>query len=219
MDAAACIGCGACVAACPNASAMLFVAAKVSHLGLLPQGQPERDAPRARRWSTQMDAEGFGNCTNQYECEAACPKEIRSSSSPGSTASSSGRRSAPTNTNEKFDVSPGKVEALFARIARLGVDVKVIEEGFSRGGGKGGQKINKTSNRVQLYYPPLDLGVSCQRERKRSLNRFLALRELVDQIEMKVSPRTSERLKDVVKLRKKKARKAVRSQLKYSQNA
>src|SRR5262249_10855785 len=71
----ACIGCGACVAACKNASAMLFVAAKVSHLGVLPQGQPER-ADRARRMVAQMDAEGFGNCTNYYECEAACPKEI-----------------------------------------------------------------------------------------------------------------------------------------------
>ena len=75
MDAAACIGCGACVAACPNASAMLFTAAKVSHLGLLPQGQPERDA-RVLAMVAQMDAEGFGTCTNHYECEAACPKEI-----------------------------------------------------------------------------------------------------------------------------------------------
>ena len=76
MDAAACIGCGACVAACPNASAMLFVAAKVSHLGLLPQGQPERDR-RVLSMVAQMDAEGFGACTNHGECEAACPKEIR----------------------------------------------------------------------------------------------------------------------------------------------
>jgi succinate dehydrogenase / fumarate reductase, iron-sulfur subunit len=75
MDAAACIGCGACVAACKNASAMLFVAAKVSHLGLLPQGQPER-RERVTRMVEQMDREGFGNCTNYYECEAACPKEI-----------------------------------------------------------------------------------------------------------------------------------------------
>ncbi len=75
MDAAACIGCGACVAACPNASAMLFVAAKVSHLGLLPQGQPERDA-RVVDMVAQMDAEGFGACTNHGECMAACPKEI-----------------------------------------------------------------------------------------------------------------------------------------------
>jgi len=75
MDAAACIGCGACVAACPNASAMLFTAAKVSHLGLLPQGQPER-ARRARNMVRQMDLEGFGGCTNFGECQEACPKEI-----------------------------------------------------------------------------------------------------------------------------------------------
>jgi succinate dehydrogenase / fumarate reductase iron-sulfur subunit len=75
MDAAACIGCGACVAACKNASAMLFVAAKVSHLGILPQGQPERSR-RVLKMVAQMDAEGFGNCTNYFECEAACPKEI-----------------------------------------------------------------------------------------------------------------------------------------------
>jgi succinate dehydrogenase / fumarate reductase iron-sulfur subunit len=75
MDAAACIGCGACVAACPNASAMLFVGAKVSHLGLLPQGRPEA-AKRVRSMVSRMDALGFGNCTNEAECEAACPKEI-----------------------------------------------------------------------------------------------------------------------------------------------
>ncbi len=76
MDAAACIGCGACVAACPNASAMLFVSAKVSHLGLLPQGQPERPE-RVRAMVARMDREGFGTCTNHGECEAACPKGIR----------------------------------------------------------------------------------------------------------------------------------------------
>ncbi len=75
MDAAACIGCGACVAACKNASAMLFVGAKVSQMALLPQGLPERTA-RVRKMVEQMDAEGFGNCTNYYECEAACPKQI-----------------------------------------------------------------------------------------------------------------------------------------------
>jgi len=75
MDAAACIGCGACVAACKNASAMLFVAAKVSHLGLMPQGQPERDR-RVLAMVNTMDALGFGNCTNQYECSAVCPKLI-----------------------------------------------------------------------------------------------------------------------------------------------
>lgn len=75
MDAAACIGCGACVAACPNASASLFTAAKLAHLNLLPQGQPER-MDRVRKMVAQMDAEGFGHCTNHYECEAACPKGI-----------------------------------------------------------------------------------------------------------------------------------------------
>jgi succinate dehydrogenase / fumarate reductase iron-sulfur subunit len=75
MDAAACIGCGACVAACKNASAMLFVSAKVAHLGMLPQGQTER-SERVKKMVEKMDAEGFGNCTNYYECEAACPKEI-----------------------------------------------------------------------------------------------------------------------------------------------
>ena len=75
MDAAACIGCGACVASCPNGSAMLFVAAKVSHLAHLPQGVPER-AQRVLDMVAQMDEEGFGNCTNHAECEAMCPKEI-----------------------------------------------------------------------------------------------------------------------------------------------
>jgi succinate dehydrogenase / fumarate reductase iron-sulfur subunit len=75
MDAAACISCGACVATCKNASAMLFVAAKFSHLALLPQGQPERQR-RALSMVAAMDAAGFGNCTNEFECEAECPKNI-----------------------------------------------------------------------------------------------------------------------------------------------
>ena len=75
MDAAACIGCGACVAACPNGSAMLFTAAKIAHLAALPQGQPERFR-RARDMVEQMDKEGFGYCTNHGACEAACPKAI-----------------------------------------------------------------------------------------------------------------------------------------------
>jgi succinate dehydrogenase / fumarate reductase iron-sulfur subunit len=75
FDAAACIGCGACVAACKNASAMLFVAAKAAHLNLLPQGRPERDR-RVLGMVRAMNAAGFGNCTNYYECAAACPKEI-----------------------------------------------------------------------------------------------------------------------------------------------
>jgi succinate dehydrogenase / fumarate reductase iron-sulfur subunit len=75
MDAAACIGCGACVAACPNASAMLFTSAKITHLGLLAQGQPER-LDRAAKMVLQMDKEGFGTCTNHGACQNACPKEI-----------------------------------------------------------------------------------------------------------------------------------------------
>lgn len=75
LDAATCIGCGACVAACPNGSAMLFTSAKAGHLGLLPQGQTERFS-RARDMVEQMDEEGFGSCRNYGECEAQCPKEI-----------------------------------------------------------------------------------------------------------------------------------------------
>jgi succinate dehydrogenase / fumarate reductase iron-sulfur subunit len=76
FDAAACIGCGACVATCKNASAMLFVSAKVGQLARLPQGQAERDS-RAKQMVDQMDEEGFGNCTNHGECEAVCPKDIK----------------------------------------------------------------------------------------------------------------------------------------------
>ena len=75
MDAAACIGCGACVAACKNSSAMLFVSAKVSHLSRLPQGQVE-ESRRVVNMVEQMDEEGFGHCSNTYECSAVCPKEI-----------------------------------------------------------------------------------------------------------------------------------------------
>ncbi|OGU60847.1 MAG: hypothetical protein A2X64_04585 [Ignavibacteria bacterium GWF2_33_9] len=75
MDAASCIGCGACAAACPNGSAMLFVSAKASQLNLLPQGQPEK-AARARAMVRQMESEGFGGCSNYYECEASCPKNV-----------------------------------------------------------------------------------------------------------------------------------------------
>ena len=78
MEAAACIGCGACAAACPNASAMLFTSAKISHLSFLPQGAPEGDR-RVLKMVQMMDAQGFGNCTNTYECEAVCPAEISAS--------------------------------------------------------------------------------------------------------------------------------------------
>jgi len=78
MDAAACIGCGACAAACPNSSAMLFVSAKAGHLGLLPQGKPEKNR-RVLKMVRTMDSEGFGNCSNYYACEAVCPAGIPAS--------------------------------------------------------------------------------------------------------------------------------------------
>ncbi|MBI5211665.1 MAG: peptide chain release factor-like protein [Elusimicrobia bacterium] len=114
------------------------------------------------------------------------------------------------NLNEHFDVSPGKVAELLARIRRLGIDPAAIEEGFIRGSGKGGQKVNKTANCVQLRYPPLDLVVRCHKERRRTVNRFLALRELADRVEMKVSPGTSERLAEIERLRRNKLRRARR---------
>lgn len=112
------------------------------------------------------------------------------------------------NFTEFSEITPAKVAALKARIARLGIDLRLIEELFVKGGGKGGQKINKTANSVLLKYPALGLIVRCQRERKRSLNRFLALREMVDEIELKISPETSERFKTIARLRKKKARRS-----------
>ena len=117
------------------------------------------------------------------------------------------------NLNESFDVSPAKLADLKARIARLAIDLRLIEESFVRGGGKGGQKINKTANCVQLYYPPLDIRVRCQRERRRTVNRFLALRELVDQVELKVSPETSQRLQEIERIRRRKARRRNRRPL------
>lgn len=113
--------------------------------------------------------------------------------------------------NEDFGVAPTKLDELKARLARLKIDLRLVEESFSRGGGKGGQKVNKTSNRVQMSYPPLDIRVACQRERKRSLNRFLALRALADQIEMKTSPETSERLAEMRRIQKRKARSRART--------
>lgn len=119
------------------------------------------------------------------------------------------------NLGEKFPVSPGKVDALKARMAALGIDARLIEESFVRGGGPGGQKINKTASCVQLRYPPLDLVVRCQRERQRSLNRFLALRELVDEIELRISPSTSRRLHDIERRRRAKSRAHRRSRQKH----
>lgn len=114
------------------------------------------------------------------------------------------------NFPELSDITPAKVADLKARIARLGMDLRLVEESFVKGGGKGGQKINKTANAVQLKYPPLGLVIRCQRERKRSVNRFLALRELADRVEMAVSPETSERLKEFDRIRRRKARRGGR---------
>ena len=110
------------------------------------------------------------------------------------------------NLDENFPVTAAKLEELRARIARLAIRLSDVEETFTRGGGKGGQKINKTSNVVVLRYAPLDLVVKCQRERQRSLNRFLALRELVDKIEMRISPETSPRLAERDRIRRQKDR-------------
>lgn len=112
---------------------------------------------------------------------------------------------------QDFGVSPGKVDDLRRRIERLGIDLAQVEESFIRGGGKGGQKINKTSNCVQLRYAPLDLVVRCQEDRRRAVNRFLALRRLVDEIEFRVSPETSEKGRRIAKLRAAKARARRRS--------
>lgn len=113
--------------------------------------------------------------------------------------------------DQDFGVTAGKLDELKARISRLKIDAALIEEAFSRGGGKGGQKVNKTANRVQLYYAPHDVRVACHRERSRSLNRFFALRELVDQVEMIVSPETSERLAEMRRIQKRKARNHARA--------
>jgi len=119
------------------------------------------------------------------------------------------------NLTEGFDISPEKVAALLARIAALRIDPALIDEQFVRGGGPGGQKINKTSNCVVLRYPPLALVVRCQRDRRRKVNRFLALRELVDRVEMTLSPQTSKRLKDIDRKRRNKSRAGRRARAKH----
>jgi protein subunit release factor B len=105
-------------------------------------------------------------------------------------------------------VTPAKVEELRGRIVRLALDLRLVEEKSVKGGGKGGQKINKTASAVQLKYPPLGLFVRCQRERSRAVNRFLALRELVDRAEMALSPSTSARLAGYERIRRRKARRS-----------
>lgn len=112
-------------------------------------------------------------------------------------------------------VTPGKLDELRARIEHLGIRLDLVEESFVRSPGPGGQKVNKTSSAVVLRYPPLDVSVKCFRERSRALNRFLALRELVDEIEERVSPETSARLADREKARARKRRRRRRSGDKY----
>jgi len=119
------------------------------------------------------------------------------------------------NLAERFDVSPGKVEALLERIRRLRIDPAAIEENFTRGGGPGGSKVNKTTNVVMLRYAPLGLAVRCGRERRRTVNRFLALRELVDRIEMEVSPGTSDRLREIERRRRNRARASRRARARH----
>lgn len=110
------------------------------------------------------------------------------------------------NLGEGFTVSPGKLEHLVGRLRALGIDPAALEEQFVRGGGPGGQKINKTSNCVLLRYAPLGLVVRCQQDRRRGVNRYLALRELVDQAEILLSPGTSQRLKERERKRGNKSR-------------
>ncbi|MFC1705550.1 peptide chain release factor family protein [Planctomycetota bacterium] len=108
-------------------------------------------------------------------------------------------------------VRRAKLDDLKARIERLNIDLEAIEERFIRASGPGGQKVNKTSAGVQLRYPQLGIVVKWTRERSRAVNRFLALRELVDEIELRLSPETSKRLREHERLRKQKARRRRRS--------
>lgn len=113
--------------------------------------------------------------------------------------------------SSSFNISLQKINELKERIMRLNISLEDIQEQFVFGGGKGGQKINKTANCVVLKYPKLNLVVRNQRERERNKNRFLALRELVDRIEMIISPETSKKLKEWQKIRKQKNRKKRRT--------
>ncbi len=108
--------------------------------------------------------------------------------------------------NELYNISEKKVRELFERVEALGISLDDIEESFSRGGGKGGQKVNKTSNVVHLHHIPTGTRVSCQRERERNKNRFIALRTLVDMIVKKEHHGSSEHSKKAEKIRKQKTR-------------
>jgi protein subunit release factor B len=110
------------------------------------------------------------------------------------------------NFPDQAPVTPRKKEELRQRILRLGIDLSMIDEQFVRASGPGGQKVNKTSSAVLLRYPPLGLVVKWSRERSRALNQFLALRELVDEVEERVSPETSKRLRERARVRARKKR-------------
>ncbi|MBT3393798.1 MAG: peptide chain release factor-like protein [Waddliaceae bacterium] len=118
--------------------------------------------------------------------------------------------------NEKFDISATKVEALMIKIKELGICLDDIDESFSRGSGKGGQKINKTSSSVHLHHIPTGLNVTCQRERQRNKNRFIALRALVEKIDEHLHPGTTEKSAALAKIRKQKSRRRRKSDKKHN---
>ena len=113
--------------------------------------------------------------------------------------------------NEIFNISEKKVAALMEKMKRLSISLDDIEESFAKGGGKGGQKINKTSNAVSMRHVPTGLRVTCQRERERNKNRFIALRSLVEKIEEHICPGSSAASKKIDKIKKQKARRKRRS--------
>ena len=112
---------------------------------------------------------------------------------------------------DQAPVTPGKKQELRERIERLGIELDAVEASYVRASGPGGQKVNKTSSAVVLKYPPLDIVVKWSRERSRALNQFLALRELVDEIEARTSPETSTRLREFERIRARKAKKKKRA--------
>ena len=119
------------------------------------------------------------------------------------------------NLEKRFDVSKRKIDALEGRVRALRIDPAVILEQFVRGSGPGGQKINKPPSCVLLRYPPLDLVVRCQKDRRRSINRFLALRELVDRIEIAIAPEASTRLREAERKRASKSRRRRRARARH----
>ncbi len=126
------------------------------------------------------------------------------------------RHSALMRFPDQAPVTPRKKQELRDRIQRLGIDMEAVEASYVRASGPGGQKVNKTSSAVVLRYAPLEIVVKWARERSRALNQFLALRELVDEIEIRVSPETSERLREQARVRARKARRKKRASARAS---